>query len=143
MDRLRIDKWLWAGRFYKTRRLAVEEIEHGRVRVNEATVKPARELRVGDRVRLVQGNCVREVVVLGLSGQRGPAPVAQQLYVETAESVVAREQAAQQRRLAPEPALAQHDGRPTKRDRRALQRLAHAAGDDVDAWGRRWSASLP
>ncbi len=132
MDALRIDKWLWAARVYKTRSLAVEEITKGRVLVNEQTVKPARELRPGDLVTVRQGAVVRIVVVKGLSGQRGPAPVAQQLYEETEASRLAREAAAEQRRLAAEPALSIEQGRPTKRDRRQM---------DKTGWGERWSAS--
>ena len=132
MDALRIDKWLWAARFYKTRSLAVEEIDKGRVLVNEQTVKPAREVRPGDLVTLRQGAVIRTVVVRGLSGQRGPAPVAQQLYEETEASRLAREAAAEQRRLAAEPALSIEQGRPTKRDRRQM---------DKAGWNDRWSAS--
>jgi ribosome-associated heat shock protein Hsp15 len=135
MEKLRIDKWLWAARFYKTRTLATEEIGKGRVEVNGQEVKPAREVKVGDMVSLRQGPVTRSVVVKGLSGMRGPAPVAQQLYEETAESLKAREQAAEQRRLAPEPAHSIEQGRPTKRGRREL--------DDVQrGWGDRWSASV-
>src|SRR5512134_1918885 len=111
MDKLRIDKWLWAARFYKTRTLAREEVAKGRIEVNGQEVKPARELKVGDTVSLRQGAVRRTVVVKGLSGMRGPAPVAQQLYEETAESLKAREQAAEQRRLAPEPAHSIEQGR--------------------------------
>lgn len=132
MDTLRIDKWLWAARFYKTRSLAVEEIVKGRVLINEQTVKPAREVRPGDLVSVRQGHVVRIVRIRGLSGQRGPAPVAQQLYEETEASLLAREAAAEQRRLAAEPALSIEQGRPTKRDRRQL---------DQTRWGDRWSAS--
>lgn len=132
MDALRIDKWLWAARFYKTRSLAVEEITKGRVLVNEQTVKPAREVRPGDLVSVRQGAVIRIVVVKGLSGQRGPAPVAQQLYEETEASRLTREAAAEQRRLAAEPALSIEQGRPTKRDRRQM---------DKAGWGERWSAS--
>ncbi|MBI2744178.1 MAG: RNA-binding S4 domain-containing protein [Burkholderiales bacterium] len=132
MDALRIDKWLWAARFYKTRSLAVEEIDKGRVMVNEHTVKPAREVRPGDLVTVRQGTVVRIVTVKGLSGQRGPAPVAQQLYEETEASRLAREAAAEQRRLAAEPALSIEQGRPTKRDRRQM---------DKAGWNDRWSAS--
>jgi ribosome-associated heat shock protein Hsp15 len=135
MDKLRIDKWLWAARFYKTRTLASEEIARGRVEVNGQEVKPAREVKVGDTVGLRQGPVTRTVVVKGLSGMRGPAPVAQQLYEETAESIKAREQAAERRRLAPEPALTIEQGRPTKRGRRELD-------DAQRGWGERWSASL-
>ena len=132
MDSQRIDKWLWAARFYKTRSLAVEEIGKGRVEVNGQSVKPAREVRIGDRVVLRQGPVTTTVQVLGLSPQRGPAPVARQLYLETPESVAARAQAAEQRRLAREPALSIAEGRPTKRDRRQLEHH----------WNARWSASL-
>jgi ribosome-associated heat shock protein Hsp15 len=135
MDKLRIDKWLWAARFYKTRTLATEEIARGRVAVNGQEVKPAREVKVGDTVSLRQGSLARTVVVKGLSGVRGPAPVAQQLYEETQESIKARELAAEQRRLAPEPALTIEQGRPTKRGRRELD-------DAQRGWGDRWSASL-
>jgi ribosome-associated heat shock protein Hsp15 len=128
--RLRLDKWLWAARFYKTRALATDEIDKGRLRVNGQPVKPARELKVGDRVELRQGVVLRTVVVRGLSAVRGPAPVAQALYEETPESLAAREAAAERRRLAPEPASAIEQGRPTKRDRRQLA-----------DWNR-WSARL-
>jgi ribosome-associated heat shock protein Hsp15 len=135
---MRLDKWLWAARFYKTRALAVEQIDKGRVQVNGTDAKPAREVRPGDTVRLRQARDERVVVVRGLSALRGPAPVAQQLYEETAASVAARAQAAESRRLAPEPALAIAHGRPTKRDRRAIEQ-GRGAGPE---WDERWSASL-
>lgn len=122
-DKVRLDKWLWAARFYKTRSLAVAEIEKGRVMVNDQLVKPAREVKPGDRISVRRGQLTTVVVVLGVSNIRGPAPVAQQLYEETAESLRAREQAAEMRRLAPEPAHDITDGRPTKRDRRLFDRL--------------------
>ncbi|KAF1021322.1 MAG: Heat shock protein 15 [Paracidovorax wautersii] len=140
MDKLRIDKWLWAARFFKTRRLAVDALDHGRVRVNGQPAKPSREVKPGDEVSLVQpGGVLRSVKVLGASNQRGPAPVAQQLYTETPESVAAREEAARQRHLAPEPALGHAEGRPTRRDRRQIERLQDDDGAR-DAWGDRWSA---
>jgi ribosome-associated heat shock protein Hsp15 len=135
MDKLRIDKWLWAARFYKTRTLASEEIGKGRVQVNGAEAKPAREVKIGDTVSLRREALTRTVVVKGLSGMRGPAPVAQQLYEETADSLKAREQAAEQRRYAPEPARSIENGRPTKRGRRELD-------DAQQGWGDRWTASL-
>jgi ribosome-associated heat shock protein Hsp15 len=135
MDKLRIDKWLWTARFYKTRTLASEEIARGRVSVNGQEVKPAREVKVGDTVAVRQGAAARTVLVKGLSGVRGPAPVAQQLYEETPESVKAREAAAEQRRVAPEPALTIEQGRPTKRGRRELDEAQRG-------WGDRWSASV-
>ena len=135
MDKLRIDKWLWAARFYKTRSLAVEELDKGRVRVNDIEAKPSREVKAGDTIALRQGPVIRTLVVLGISGQRGPAPVAQQLYAETEESLQRRAQAAEQHRIASDPASSLEHGRPTKRDRRSLDK---ANGKD---WNNRWSAS--
>jgi ribosome-associated heat shock protein Hsp15 len=135
MERLRIDKWLWAARFYKTRTLAVEQIARGRIEVNGQEVKPAREVKVGDRVQVRRESVVHTVIVRGLSAMRGPAPVAQQLYEETPESIASREKAAEQRRYAPEPAHSIEQGRPTKRNRRDIE---HAQ----QGWGDRWSASL-
>ena len=117
---VRLDKWLWAARFFKTRSLATEEIGKGRVQVNDLDAKPSRDVRLGDRIDVRQGAVVRTIVVKGLSHQRGPAPVAQALYEETPESVVRREQVAQRQREAPEPSLSIEQGRPTKRDRRQL-----------------------
>lgn len=127
---VRLDKWLWAARFYKTRSLATQDIDKGRVQVNGATAKPSRELKPGDLLDIRQGPVTRVVRVVGLSQVRGPAPVAQALYEETPESVARREEAARQRRETPEPALAIDQGRPTKRDRRKLA-----------DWNR-WSASV-
>ena len=120
---MRLDKWLWAARFYKTRALAVEAIDNCRVQVNAQAVKRARELQPGDLVKLrqgAQGEIAREVRVLALSQVRGPAPVAQQLYAETPESLAAAQAAAQARRYQSEPASSIEQGRPTKRDRRRL-----------------------
>lgn len=135
MERQRIDKWLWAARFYKTRSLAVEEIDRGRVEINGQEAKPSREVKAGDLVSLRQGHLQRVVAVRGLSGVRGPAPVAQQLYEETPDSLRARERAAEQGRIAPEPAHTIEHGRPTKRGRRELDEAQRG-------WGDRWSASL-
>ncbi|MBU0916064.1 MAG: RNA-binding S4 domain-containing protein [Gammaproteobacteria bacterium] len=128
-ERLRLDKWLWAARFFKTRGLAADEIDKGRLQVNGQVAKASRELRAGDVVGIRQGHVERTVVVLALSTVRGPAPQAQQLYEETAESIAARLAAAEQRKTAAEPANAIEHGRPTKRDRRQL------------ADWQRWSAS--
>ena len=131
MEKLRIDKWLWAARFSKTRSLAVEDIDKARVRVNDVEVKPAREVKVGDTVTLRQGPVIRTLLVRGISNQRGAAPIAQQLYEETADSLALKALAVEHRRLGLEPASSLEHGRPTKRDRR-----------DIDkAWGDRWSAS--
>ena len=118
---VRIDKWLWAARFFKTRALAQDAVENGRVLVEGERVKVARLLQGQERVRIRIGDVQREVVVLGLSSVRGPAPVAQTLYQETPESVAAREAAAERRRFEREPAQGLH-GRPSKRDRRELSR---------------------
>ena len=132
MDSVRIDKWLWAARFFKTRSLATEAVHKGHVQVNGADVKASREVRAGDLVAVLQAQVARTVMVRGLSGQRGSASIAQTLYEETAESLQLRAAEAERRRLSPEPARAIEHGRPTKRDRRALQK----------DWGDRWSASL-
>ncbi|MBK7062688.1 MAG: RNA-binding S4 domain-containing protein [Rubrivivax sp.] len=130
LERLRLDKWLWAARLYKTRSLAADEVGKGRVSVNGQSTKAARELRPGDRLELRQGVVTRVLIVQALSTVRGPAPVAQTLYEETADSRTAREAAAAQRRLGVEPADTLQQGRPTKRDRRQLS-----------DWNR-WSASI-
>ena len=132
MDSLRIDKWLWAARFYKTRSLAADEIGKGRVQINGQDAKASREVKVGDTVSLRQGHTERTVKVLGISAVRGPAPVAQQLYEETPDSIAKRTREAELNRLAREPALSIIQGRPTKRDRRDIQK----------AWDERCSASL-
>ena len=131
MDKTRIDKWLWAARFFKTRSLAAMEIDRGHVQINQMDVKPAREVKVGDVVTVSQGKVLRTVMVKGISEQRGLATAAQLLYQETAQSVQQREQIAERNRLSPEPALTIEQGRPTKRDRRQLQH----------DWNARWSAS--
>lgn len=119
-ERLRLDKWLWAARFCKTRALAVDEIGKGRVLVNGQPAKPAREVGPGDRVIVRKSDPPIEVVVKAVSRVRGPAPVAAQLYEETDQSLARRAHAAEMRRLAPEPSQDYDAGRPTKRDRRIL-----------------------
>jgi ribosome-associated heat shock protein Hsp15 len=122
MDKTRIDKWLWAARFFKTRSLAVDEINHGRVQIDQHDVKPAREVRIGDVITIVQAKIPRTVLVKAISEQRGPAPLAQQLYEETPDSLQTRAKIVERNRLSPEPALSMAHGRPTKRDRRELQK---------------------
>ncbi len=136
MDKIRIDKWLWAARFYKTRSLATDEIGKGRVAINGQSVKASREVKPGDEVSARQGDVTRTVKVLALSDVRGPAPVAQTLYEETPDSLALREKASLQRRIAREPALSIEHGRPTKRNRRELEK-AKGVG-----WNDRWSASV-
>ena len=121
MNSARIDKWLWAARFYKTRSLASQEIGNGHVQINKSNVKAAKDVRIGDVVTILQGKVARTVIVKGISEQRGPAQVAQLLYEETAQSVAERILIAERNRLSPEPALTITNGRPTKRDRRDLQ----------------------
>ena len=133
MDKLRIDKWLWAARFYKTRSLATDEIDKGRVCVNDAEVKPAKEVKLGDIVTLRQGPVTRRLAVRGISDKRGGAPQAQLMYEETEASLKQREQLSEQRRL--EPAASLEHGRPTKRDRRSIDKVK------IKSWDSRWSAS--
>ena len=133
MEKLRIDKWLWAARFYKTRSLASEEIDKGRVHVNGVAVKPSREVKAGDTVMVRNGAISRSVVVQGVSDKRGSAPVAALLFTETPESIALRLAAAEQRRLAPEPALSQTQGRPTKRERRDTDRARDAQSNNWDS----------
>lgn len=121
-DTLRIDKWLWAARFYKTRALASEAVSGGKVHVNDQRARPSRPLRVGDTLLINRGEVEFTVVVEALSGRRGPALEARALYRETEESLAQRERAASERRLRPGPAPAPQ-GRPNKRDRRLLLRM--------------------
>lgn len=123
LEKLRLDKWLWAARFYKTRSLAAREIGNGRVMVNDQSAKPAREISPDDMITVRKGDTRTEVRVIALSAVRGPAPVARQLYEETPDSIAARERTAEMRRLAPEPAHAIRAGRPTKRERRQIDRM--------------------
>jgi ribosome-associated heat shock protein Hsp15 len=149
--RVRLDKWLWAARFFKTRGVASEEIGRGRVSVNGQTAKASREPKVGDQIHLRQGTVQRTVQVLALSNARGPATAAQALYAETPESISARLHAAEARRVGAEPATAIEQGRPTKRDRRVLaewQRWSASAddmpGDDQTGQsGTRWTPPRP
>ena len=119
MTGVRIDKWLWAARFYKTRSLAARACELGRIKVSGQPTKPAREVRVGDMLHITTDGGDFEVKVLGLSEDRGPAPVAQKLYEETETSRELRAKAAEERKMMRqfEPAP-QH--RPSKRDRRRI-----------------------
>ena len=121
IEGMRLDKWLWAARFYKTRALATEAVAGGRVHLNGQAAKPAKGVRPGDRLEITAGRTRFVVDVTEVSERRGPPAEAARLYEETAESREARERAAQTRRMAPAPApLA--GGRPTKRDRRRLDR---------------------
>lgn len=118
---MRIDKWLWAARFFKTRSLAAQAVDSGKVSLNGERCKPAKEIRQGDELSIRAGEFVWQVLVRELSDKRGPASVAQKLYEETVESRTRREEQAALRKLAKEPAR-EIKGRPTKRDRRALVR---------------------
>ncbi|NUY29605.1 RNA-binding S4 domain-containing protein [Paraburkholderia sp. JPY303] len=121
--KLRIDKWLWAARFFKTRSLAADAVDKGRVRIGGAAVKPAKDVRVGDLVEIEIERYVWQVEVLGVCDVRGPASVAQTLYVETAQSKEKRQAEQERRKVYHEPAAALH-GRPTKRDRRTIDRFS-------------------
>lgn len=121
-ERLRIDKWLWAARFFKTRSIAADAVDGGKVQVNGERVKPAKVIKVGDELVIRVGPYAWNVTVLGLSDRRGPAPEAQKLYSEGEESRLAREAVAAQIRAA-RPVNPLHKGRPTKKARRELDRL--------------------
>ncbi|MFL9924823.1 RNA-binding S4 domain-containing protein [Herbaspirillum lusitanum] len=121
MDTTRIDKWLWAARFFKTRSLATDAVEHGKVRLNGERTKPSHSVRIGDRLDIDNGSTVWEVLIKGIADKRASAAIAQALYGETEDSVRKRIEAAERHRLFHEPA-AELKGRPTKRDRRLLDR---------------------
>lgn len=125
MDTIRIDRWLWAARFFKTRGAATDAVAGGRVHLNGARVKPARDVRAGDTVEVTIGDLRREVVVVALAERRGPATVAQSLYEETPDSVARREQRSVERGFA-RPLGAELGARPTKQDRRRLEALRRA-----------------
>ena len=119
---VRIDKWLWAARFYTTRSLAQAAVEGGKVSLNGERTKPSKEVRAGDRLEIRAGETGRDITVVALSDKRGSAPEAAKLYAESEASIQKRIAVAENRRLAAEPALELH-GRPTKRDRRTLAKL--------------------
>jgi ribosome-associated heat shock protein Hsp15 len=120
-DPVRIDKWLWAARFFKTRSLATDAVDSGRIKLNNERCKPARMVHIDDLIDVDNGSMVWQVKVVGLSGQRGSATLARLLYLETEQSVQKRQQESEQRKIFFEPG-AEIKGRPTKRDRRMLDR---------------------
>lgn len=122
MSGIRIDKWLWAARFFKTRSLASDAVGGGKIKLNGALTKPAREVRIGDQLDISNSETRWQVTIRGLSDKRGPAPEARLLYEETSESIAAREAEQLRRKFTREPAAEMH-GRPTKRDRRQMDRL--------------------
>ena len=124
-ERVRIDKWLWAARFFKTRALATDSVLAGHVQLNGARVKPAKDVRVGDAMQIRIGTIEWSIDVRGLADRRGPATVARALYEERPESKEARERQVMQRRLA-KPIGADLGARPTKQDRRRLDALRRA-----------------
>jgi ribosome-associated heat shock protein Hsp15 len=119
---MRIDKWLWAARFFKTRSLAGKACELGRIELNGQTAKPARDVKVGDSVQVKNDGGIFQVEVLGLSEMRGPAPVAQKLYLESEASKELRRKAIEERKVMPH-FEDLREGKPSKRDRRDLDRL--------------------
>ena len=125
MEQTRLDRWLWAARFFKTRGSATEAVAGGRVHLNGARAKPAKEVRPGDSLEITVSGARREVVVLEIAEKRGSGSVAATLYAETPESVARREQQALERRFARPPG-ADLGARPTKRDRRRLDALRRA-----------------
>ena len=126
--RVRIDKWLWAARFFKTRSLAAEAISAGKVEVNDERVKPAKPIQLGDSISVRLGPYLHVVIVRGLSERRGPSTVAATLYEETAGSLAARAKLAEQLRMAPAAFVYEEKGRPTKRDRREIDRFRDEHG---------------
>jgi len=122
LGHLRIDKWLWAARFYKSRSLAAQAVEGGKVKLNGERVKPARDVRPGDSVEVRSGELQCQVEVRAVSPRRGPAPEAAKLYAETGESRARREHMLLMRRAGPHPGHHAR-GRPTKRDRRMIRRF--------------------
>ena len=122
-SKVRLDKWLWAARFFKTRSLAAEAIAGGKVLVSGDRPKPAKLLQEGDEVRVRLGPYEHTVRVRALSERRGPASVAATLYEETADSIAARARLAEQLRMAPAAFVYEEKGRPTKRDRREIDRF--------------------
>ena len=122
-NNVRIDKWLWAARFFKTRSMAADAVDRGRVRIGGEPVKPARAVKLTAKISIDNGSDRWEVVVLGISDKRGAAPIARALYGETQESITRRENDSEARRLFPEPGSS-IKGRPTKRDRRAISKAA-------------------
>ena len=120
-ESVRLDKWLWAARFFKTRSLAQDAVERGRVRIDGEAVKPARTVKINDKMTIDNGSDRWEIIVAAISGARGGAPVARTLYFETDESIAKRENDKVARQLYPEPSL-ELKGRPTKQDRRAMSR---------------------
>jgi ribosome-associated heat shock protein Hsp15 len=129
MESQRLDKWLWSARFFKTRALAVEAVNGGKVHVNRTRVKPSRTVQIGDRLAITRGEYVYDIEILGLSARRGPAKQAQLLYEESAESMAARQSLAEERRLqrASQPAPQR---RPDKRSRRKIIRFTRKQGNE-------------
>ncbi len=121
-ERVRLDKWLWAARFFKHRSLATEAVDGGKIQLNGIRVKPAKDVKIGDRVDIQIADSRYTVIVRGIAEKRGSATIAQGLYEETPESIAAREAGHEERRLAATPGADLH-GRPTKRDRRQIGRF--------------------
>jgi ribosome-associated heat shock protein Hsp15 len=120
---VRLDKWLWAARFFKTRSQATEAVDGGKVEVNGARVKPAKDVKIGDELRIRLGPYEHVVIVRALGDKRGSATIAHTLYEETPESVAAREKLRESHRMAPAMFVYEEKGRPTKKDRRDISRL--------------------
>ncbi len=135
-EKIRIDKWLWAARFFKTRTLATDEVSKGRILVNDQIAKPSKEIKLNDILSIKREGFVQTVTVLGLSQNRGPASVAQLLYNETPQSLEAKSRWVDQRKYAREPSSSIENGRPTKRNRRELDQTR------APEWNERWSASI-
>ena len=127
-EKVRLDKWLWAARFFKTRSQATDAVNGGKITVNGDAAKPAKLVQPGDQISVRMGPFEHILIVRALSERRGPASVAATLYEETDASRVARERLAEQHRLAPPAFVYEEKGRPTKRDRRDLDRFRRDRG---------------
>ncbi len=124
MDNVRIDKWLWAARFFKTRNLAIDAIDSGKVKVAGDRIKPARIVKLGEKLHIDNGSDEWDVLVVGISDKRQGAPIARTMYEESEESIARRSKEQERRKLFTEPA-ADLKGRPTKRDRRIRDQIDH------------------
>ncbi|MCY7387991.1 MAG: RNA-binding S4 domain-containing protein [Burkholderiales bacterium] len=131
-DAVRIDKWLWVARFFKTRQLSIDAINAGRVEVNGERVKPSKSIKPGDSLLLRKPPVAYQMVVTAIAEKRGSATMAKTLFLETTESIATREKVAAELRDMPPPLFR---GRPTKKDRRTLEKWQRTAGDAIDAEG--------
>lgn len=127
-EKIRLDKWLWAARFFKTRQLACDAINGGKVHYNDQRTKPGKEAKIGARLRIHKGSLEWDIEIRGLSRQRRPASEAAELYTESEASFLRRQKATEERRVARATTPAPDPGRPSKRDRRMIRRFIQKPG---------------